>query len=102
MKDFNSVVKEIFRITNKVERKTMQELALKTSEECGELAQAVLSVTGAAGCGYKNKTFDDVDEEAVDTIICAFATAFKHSKNPNRLMKVFEKKMTKWKEKLAP
>lgn len=101
MKDFNDIVVEISRITSKVERKSTQELALKTGEEVGELQQAVLSVTGAPGCGYKNKTWDDVDEEAVDTIICAFAVAFKGAPNPDRLLTIFERKMQKWKEKLT-
>lgn len=102
MNTFSDVVREISAVTHKSEGKSTQELALKTSEECGELAQAVLSVTGAPGCGYKNKTWDDVEEEAVDVIICAFATAFKGSNlPPDRLLPIFERKIMKWKEKIG-
>lgn len=100
---FDEIVKEIYDITLMKERKTLQELALKTGEEVGELQQAVLSYTGAPGCGYKNKTIDDVLEEAVDTIICAFATAYKDEKvdDETYLIRIFEKKLAKWKEKLG-
>jgi len=98
---FDEIIKEIASITTRVEKKTIQELALKTSEEVGELAQAVLSVTSAPGCRYKQKTWDDVDEEAVDVVICAFATALKGAPDPERLKTIFERKMAKWKEKLG-
>jgi NTP pyrophosphatase (non-canonical NTP hydrolase) len=101
MSDFNKVVQEIFRITNNVERKSTQELALKTGEEVGELQQAVLSVTDAPGCGYKGKTWDDVEEEVVDVVICALAVAFKGGTLPGHLLPIFERKMAKWMEKLG-
>jgi NTP pyrophosphatase (non-canonical NTP hydrolase) len=98
---FDEVIQKISAITELRERKSTQELALKTSEEVGELAQAVLSVTEAPGCKYKNKTWADVDEEAVDTIICAFATALRGDPDPKRLLPVFQRKLEKWLEKLA-
>jgi NTP pyrophosphatase (non-canonical NTP hydrolase) len=102
MKTFDAVVTEIHRIVRDVERKSLQELALKTGEEVGELQEAVLGVTGAAGCGYKGKTYDDIAEEAVDVVICALATALKSGRvAPNDLIAVFQKKMRKWEDKLS-
>lgn len=60
-----------------VDMKNAVELALKTAEETGELAEAVLSLTGAPGNAYKKKTEDDVLEEAADVVLCAMATAFR-------------------------
>lgn len=101
MIDFNEAVQIIARVTSTKERKNSLMLALKTTEECGELSEAVLSVTGAPGCAYKKKTWSDVDEEAVDVIICAFATAFRTDPDPTRLLAVFHEKLTKWQEKIG-
>jgi NTP pyrophosphatase (non-canonical NTP hydrolase) len=91
-------VKEVIPL----EQKTLQELALKTSEETGELAQAVLSFTGAPGCAYKMKSRADLDEEAIDVIICAAATLFKNQIRPDQeLQAVFEQKIEAWKTKIA-
>lgn len=43
--------------------------SLKLSEETGEVAEAVLGVTGKDEDNYKNKTYDDVREELIDAVI---------------------------------
>lgn len=63
---------EIFRLSRS-DPKTLQERTLKLCEEAGEVAQAVLSATGAPGSGYKGLTLLDVREEAVDAAIVALA-----------------------------
>lgn len=98
MSTFDAILSEICRVASTLERKSTQELALKTGEETGELQQAVLSVTEAPGCKYKNKTWEDVDEEAVDVVICALATCLKGDGNLTKLLPIFEKKIQKWKE----
>jgi NTP pyrophosphatase (non-canonical NTP hydrolase) len=97
---FSNVLHEIQRITA-LEEKNLLELALKTSEENGELSQAVLSFMRAPGCAYKNKTREDVDEEAVDVMICALATLFKNQVRSNYdLAQLIEKKLQAWQDKI--
>ena len=97
---FGDVLHLIQEITDR-ERKSLMELALKTSEETGELAQAVLSFMKAPGCAYKGKTREDVDEEAVDVIICAAATLFRNQVRTNaELRMVFQKKLDAWQRKI--
>lgn len=97
---FAEVLHEIQRITA-LEEKSLMELALKTSEENGELAQAVLSFMKAPGCAYKKKTRADVDEEAVDVMICALATLFKNQTRTNyELVQLIEKKLKSWQARI--
>ncbi len=72
--------------------------ALKTTEETGELAEAVLSFTGAPGCEYKMKTVDDVISEAADVVICAISVAMHASAGleHNKFMHIIDTKMHKW------
>lgn len=51
--------------------KTLEQKALKLAEECGEVAQAVLSYCKVPGCASKGKTREDVIEETWDVIITA-------------------------------
>ena len=103
MTSMSEIFQEIARITRDEEKNLLQ-LALKTSEETGELAQAVLSFTQAPGCAYKNKTARDVEEEAVDVILCAAATLFKTNDInryvPYSLTSLFEIKLKAWEEKI--
>ena len=93
----------IYELTE-ADPKSLQERALKLSEEAGELAQAVLSVTNAPGSAYKNHSIADVREEAVDAAIVALsllahtsATRAEFETELNRLMK---QKCAKWSEKV--
>ena len=78
--------------------KTLVELALKTSEETGELAEAVLWQARAPGALYKNKTREDILEEAVDVMICALATACRAipELTHHQVLDVFDRKIEKW------
>lgn len=106
MRSISDIFRSIQDITH-LEQKTLEQLALKTCEESGELAQAVLSYTKAPGCAYKAKTRVHVDFEAVDVIICAAATLFKDSTSPtpetleSYLCDLFETKLQKWKDAIA-
>ncbi|MEP2704303.1 MAG: MazG-like family protein [Roseibium sp.] len=62
----------IYELTQ-LDQKTLPERTLKLSEETGELAQAVLSVSNAPGSKYKNHSLKDVREEAVDAAIVALS-----------------------------
>ena len=83
----------------KNDKKSLTQLALKASEEVGELSQAVLSYTDAPACGHRLKTSTDILEEAVDVILCAVATAYKI--HPDKdicdiLNKIIDEKLEKW------
>jgi len=77
--------------------------ALKTAEETGELAQAVLSQEGAHSCAYKGKTKDDIIKEAVDVIQCAISVIAKvHEKEgfpSERFTEIYEEKLNAWEAK---
>ncbi|POF31133.1 MazG-like family protein [Roseibium marinum] len=91
----------IFELTQK-DPKTLQERALKLAEEAGELAQAVLSVTGAPGSGYKNHSLADVREEAVDAAIVALSILAQACSSREEFDTELERFMTlkcaKWRE----
>ena len=93
----------IRQILDKITRLSMAEntgivqRALKTSEETGELAQAVLSYTDAPGCGYKGKTVMDVAEEAVDVVQVALSIALMFLSEEG-VEKMMDKKLEKWKK----
>lgn len=97
-------MKEIFRLTN-LDAKTLQERALKLCEESGELAQAVLSATGAPGSEYKKLRVSDVREEAVDTAIVALSllaqTCNDEEEFQLELERLFSAKTRKWEEVLS-
>jgi NTP pyrophosphatase (non-canonical NTP hydrolase) len=79
--------------------KTLKERALKLTEEAGEVAGAVLSYTQAPGCGYKNKTKEDVIEECVDTIIVALnilSAVNDYNVDEELIKEIINKKLDKW------
>jgi NTP pyrophosphatase (non-canonical NTP hydrolase) len=79
-----------------LDRKTLVETALKTSEEVGEMAQATLHA-GAHGTEYRAlDSADLVAEEAVDVILCALAVAVKAGSSDDDIRLLFAKKTEKW------
>lgn len=91
----------------KVDGKTVVGRALKLTEECGEVAEAVLGVVGEHGCDYKGKTTDDVLEECVDVIILASSIYCEHTKGKTidekeeEFKLILAKKLSKWAEKIS-
>jgi len=94
----------IFELTRN-DPKTLQERSLKLAEEAGELAQAVLSATGAPGSEYKNHRLADVREEAADAAIVALSILAQASESKEafeiELNRLMAQKCAKWQEKLA-
>ncbi|MBO0346920.1 MazG-like family protein [Roseibium sp. CAU 1637] len=94
----------LFELTAK-DTKTLQERALKLCEEAGEVAQAVLSATGAPGSTYKKLELADVREEAVDTMIVALAVLAQASDSDEmfqaELTRLLSLKVGKWQETLT-
>lgn len=92
---------EIQNLTQ-IDKKTLTERTLKLSEEVGEVAQAVLSYTNACGCGYKNKSKEDVVEECLDVIIVASAIisqSYDNDVDIENIINIYNKKLNKWREK---
>lgn len=73
---------------------------VKTSEEMGELSEAVLCVDDPNGTSYKNLTVQDVKEECVDVILCVLSTFYHESINgtTEELLELCVKKCMKWEE----
>lgn len=94
--DYNELIEIIFHIAGTKEKKTITEMALKCSEEVGELAQAVLSYTKAPGSEYKQKTEKDVIEEIVDLFIIDLALASKMGVTFDDVKRLSKKKISKW------
>lgn len=93
----NNLIQKIVELTYK-DKKTLVERALKTCEEAGELAGAVLSYTGTASCVYKGKTLEDVTEELADIIICALSVSIQAGISLEQLEKTIDIKAEKWAE----
>ena len=98
MIDWNEVVR-----LSVSDRKSPVEKCLKGTEEMGELAEAVLSSSGAHACAYKGSTRDDVVKEAADVIQCAISVVAKLYENEgspeDKFREIFADKLAKWEKK---
>jgi len=97
----DKLLDEIFEISRTKEGKSLQELTLKCSEEVGELAQAVLSFTGACGCTYKKLNKEDVIEELADVFLVNLAMVAKLDITKEEFKAEIERKLNKWVEKVT-
>lgn len=98
----NLILNKIKELTLK-DNKTLVERALKTSEECGELAQATLSYEKVNGTEYKELTQENVIEEAVDTLLCTISMMYHVDStfNEDKLNSIINEKLLKWESKLT-
>ena len=94
------LLKEIKKLSER-EPKTIEQMALKLSEEVGETSQAVLSYLKASGSDYKELGIDDVKEECVDVILVALSLFYKLSENETELHELISKKLEKWQSKIS-
>ena len=84
----------------KLEGKSPYERALKLSEECGEVSEAVLSYFKACGCSYKGKTRKDIAEECLDVIIVALSILDSVGYGVERdILDLYFSKLNKWESK---
>ncbi len=99
-----NAMREIYELTQ-LDGKSLQERTLKLSEEAGELAQAVLTVTKAPGSTYKNHSLADVREEAADAAIVALSilaqTCSSEAEFSAELDRLIGAKCAKWKSVLS-
>lgn len=98
MYDLRTSLQEI-RDLSKKEKKSLEQMALKLSEETGEVCQALLSCLNASGCEYKDKNSQDVKEECVDVIIVALSLFYKLEGSNEEMKETVTTKIAKWKEK---
>lgn len=94
---------EIQKLTQ-IDKKTIEQRALKLTEETGEVAQSILSSINACGCGYKNKSKHDITEECLDVIIVASSIISQNYENEvdiELVKEIYNKKLGKWKEKCS-
>jgi NTP pyrophosphatase (non-canonical NTP hydrolase) len=92
----DKIVEKIYEVTNKYEMKSLDQIVIKTGEELGEFNQAILSYEKAPGCAYKNKTLENVTEEAVDTMINLFSALGREGVPLEDIKSMFYKKIDKW------
>ncbi|SEQ42849.1 MazG-like family protein [Piscibacillus halophilus] len=82
------------------EPKSLEQMALKLSEEAGETSQAVLSYLKASGSEYKQLGINDVKEECVDVILVSLAMFYKLAESEEELEGFISQKLNKWESKL--
>lgn len=92
----DQIVDKIFDVAITHEKKNLVEITLKGCEEMGELAQAVLSYNNTPGCSYKEKTLEDITEEASDVIIVAMSVLSKAGVTKEEMKEMMNKKLDKW------
>lgn len=81
---------------------TAEELALKGTEELGELAAALFKHSGYKGSTETKKEIEEnIVEESIDLIICALGVLEKKNLlNKEFVDKMFNKKLNKWEKVL--
>ncbi|UGO50887.1 MazG-like pyrophosphatase [Bacillus phage vB_BanS_Nate] len=80
--------------------KSLEQIALKMSEEVGEVSQALLSHLKSSGSEYKKLGAEDVIEECVDVMIVAYSLIYKLGGSKSDIAKLFTTKVNKWEEKV--
>jgi NTP pyrophosphatase (non-canonical NTP hydrolase) len=77
-----------------------ERLCLKTTEELGELVEAINWYVGYKNTDKSKKEIEyALAEEISDVIICATAVGHKIGLDPDFINEVFEKKIKKWIDK---
>lgn len=80
-------------------KKSLEQIGLKLSEETGECSQALLSYLNANGSTYKQLDANDVKEECIDIILVALSLFYKLNGSNTELTNTIDKKVNKWEEK---
>ncbi|MFD1317924.1 MazG-like family protein [Loigolactobacillus zhaoyuanensis] len=95
MNELWSTVKQL----SQKEPKTLEQQAIKLSEEVGEAAEALLSMEGVSGDGYKHLTRDAAKEEYVDVLLVTLALLQKLETSDAELTSLLQQKLAKWQAK---
>lgn len=81
---------------SKNDKKSLSQKALKTVEEVGELAKAILPFEGAPGSLHRLISREKVLEEVADTLLCALSMAFDLGADAAELESLLWEKSAKW------
>lgn len=76
--------------------KSIADTALKTTEEVGELARAVLSRYSSSAMMHRFGDNKMILEEAVDVLMCVYSIAYKMALSDDEIEEMVNEKMKKW------
>lgn len=91
----SELFKFIEKLSNK-DPKTLMQKTLKTAEECGELAKAVLPFTEAPQSTHKFSDKTKILEESADVILCALSVAYNLGMTSEEIESMLWKKSEYW------
>jgi NTP pyrophosphatase (non-canonical NTP hydrolase) len=80
------------------DKKTLSQKALKVSEECGELAKAVLPYDNAPGTNHRFIDKKSILEEVSDVLLTAISIAYSLNYTDEDIQDMLEEKSIKWQE----
>lgn len=89
-------LQQFVQTLSKADKKTLSQKALKTTEEVGELAKAVLPYENAAGTLHRFVQTRQILENAVDTILCAYSIAYHLGFSDEEIDSMILDKANKW------
>lgn len=92
----NSNILDTIKKLTLYDKKSLSQKALKTCEEVGELAKAVLPFDSAPTTSHKFIDKRKVLEEAIDTVICALSVAYDINASDEEIEAMFVEKCGKW------
>ena len=78
------------------DKKTLSQKALKNTEECGELAKAILPYDGAYGTNHRFTDKDKILEEVADVILTAISIAYDLGYSTDDIEEMIDTKSNKW------
>lgn len=92
----NNKIIEFIKTLSKNDKKTLIGKALKTTEEVGELAKAILPYENASGTLHRFVNREQILENAVDVMLCAMSIAYDLKYTDEEIEAMMLEKATKW------
>lgn len=86
------------RVLSESDTKTLSQKGLKTAEEVGELAKAILPYDTAFATNHRFVKATDILEECADTILCALSVAYDLKFSHDAIAEMLSKKSIVWAE----
>lgn len=78
------------------DKKTLSQKALKTTEEVGEMAKAILPFENADGTNHRFSDKEKIIEESIDVILCALSIAYELGADDDRIEELLWRKSEFW------
>ena len=92
----NKELLSFIRTLSENDTKSLTQKALKTTEEVGELAKAILPYENAAGTLHRFVHRREILENAVDTLLCSLSIAYDLKYSDEEIEEMIVEKSTKW------